>query len=75
MFNDIHRSPDGSIDFDFYRAYAAAKRRQARRDALRTPAAARASIMTGALGFAVVIPQVMPDAPLQRFAALASFLR
>ena len=62
MNDEVRRGPDGSIDFDFYCARAAALRRQAFRDALRSPAAARASVMAGALGFAIVIPSASASA-------------
>jgi hypothetical protein len=59
MIDEFRRHPDGSIDFDFYRARATTLRRQAMRGActLRTTSAG-ALVMAGALGFAVVIPSV-----------------
>ena len=55
--HDVRRHPDGSIDFDFYRASATALRGQAMRDnrALRA-ASAGAVVMAGAIGFALVVP-------------------
>jgi hypothetical protein len=60
MTDEIHRHPDGSIDFDFYRIQATALRGQAMRDAatLRL-ASAGAVVMAGALGFALVIPSAV----------------
>ena len=54
---DVSRHPDGSIDFDFYRARAAELRRKAMRDvATQRIAPAVTSVMTGAIGFAVALP-------------------
>ena len=66
----VRRHPDGSINFDFYRASAAALRRQAMRDspALRT-ASASALVMAGALGFAVVIPSIAAPTVGERLAS------
>ena len=59
----VRRHHDGSIDFDFYRASAAALRRQGMRDGPAVRAASvSALIMAGALGFAIVIPSIAPAA-------------
>ena len=53
----FHRRPDGSIDFDFYRARAATLRQQALRDlAHERIAPVGAAVMAGALGFAIALP-------------------
>jgi len=54
---NVRRHPDGSIDFDFYRASATALRSQAMHDnrTLRV-ASAGAVVMAGAIGFALVVP-------------------
>ena len=70
MTDEIRRHPDGSIDFDFYRSDAASRRREARRGALRHGVAG-ASVMAGALGFALVIPS-SAQLPSDRLAALIS---
>ena len=44
MTDTIRRHPDGSIDFDFYRADAVALRRQAMRDAGMRNSVRRASV-------------------------------
>jgi hypothetical protein len=71
--HDIRRHPDGSIDFDFYRASAAELRRQAMRDnrTLRV-ASAGAVVMAGAIGFALVVPSA--PVPGDRIAATFSSL-
>ena len=71
MSDDVRRHPDGSIDFDFYRAEAVQLRRQALRDALRS-ANAGTSVMAGALGFAIVIPSSSAHMPAGRLAALVT---
>ena len=55
--HDIRRHPDGSIDFDFYRASATVLRGEAMRDnrSLRM-ASAGTAVMAGAIGFALVVP-------------------
>jgi hypothetical protein len=68
MSDEVRRRPNGSIDYDFYRAEAERLRRQAIRDAARSTAGG-AAVMAGALGFALVIPSA---APVDRVAALLS---
>ena len=53
----VRRHPDGSFDFDFYRASATALRGQAMRNnrTLRV-ASVGAVVMVGAIGFALVVP-------------------
>jgi hypothetical protein len=50
----LHRKPDGSIDFDFYRTWVTALRRHAMRDAAGLHAVG-ACILTMMVGFAVVL--------------------
>jgi hypothetical protein len=71
MTDEIRRHSDGSIDFDFYRAEAGARRREAQRAALRHGAVG-ASVMAGALGFAVVIPASSGQLPSDQLAAILS---
>ena len=47
---NIRRHPDGSIDFDFYRADARALRRQAMRDAI-APRRVSVGALATAVGF------------------------
>jgi hypothetical protein len=51
---DLHRNPDGSIDFDFYRTWVTAMRRHAMRDAAGLRAVG-ACILTMIVGFAFVL--------------------
>lgn len=71
--HDIRRHPDGSIDFDFYRANATALRGQAMRDnrSLRMASAGNV-VMAGAIGFALVVPSA--SVPGERVAASFSNL-
>jgi hypothetical protein len=53
----FRRHPDGSIDFDFYRARAATLRQVALREVARERIVpAGTSVMAGALGFAIAVP-------------------
>ena len=70
MTENVHRHPDGAIDFDFYRAEAAALRRQALREGLGLQSAAvGAAVMVAAVGFATVVPHASLD---DRIAAIFS---
>ena len=71
--HDVRRHPDGSIDFDFYRASVTALRGQAMRDnrTLRM-ASAGAVVMAGAIGFALVVPSATMPALGDRIAAMFS---
>ena len=76
MTDEFRRHPDGSIDFDFYRARATTLRRQAMRDAftLRTGSAG-ALVMAGALGCAVVVPSITTPVRDRLAAAWPSSIR
>ena len=58
--HDIRRHGDGTIDFDFYRAQAAALRSQAMREAFKFKATFKFVLMTFALAGGVAVAAFAP---------------
>jgi len=52
---EVHRRPDGSLDFDFYSRRAVRLRRQAMRDALKARAVPLAKVLVAAAILAVTV--------------------